>query len=140
MKKLTKKVLIGIGVLALSLGLYSITKAGDKELTFNWEQTISTDFAGWNLYMKADSTGNGDLANYTKVMTIPYSGSEEVTYEQDFDLNSPDGEVHTYYFVLTAFDTSDNESDASNEVDASIDFEKPSKPSNIRVVVKRSKN
>lgn len=68
-------------------------------------------------------------------MTIPYGGTAQTEYTGTKTLTSPDGQTKTYYFTLTAFDTSGNESAKSNEVSAVIDFEAPGVPLQLKVTV-----
>lgn len=109
--------------------------AREKSLTFQWEQEVSTDFAGWNLYMKVDSSGQGDLSQYQLVGTISYDGTVKPFYDSDMSISAPDSEEHEVFFVLTAFDASGNESTASNEVNTRIDFKAPTIPVNVKVRV-----
>ena len=51
-------------------------------------------------------------------------------------ITSPDSQSISYYFVITAFDTSGNESGKSNEVVATVDFESPGSPTSLTVTVK----
>jgi hypothetical protein len=69
------------------------------------------------------------------VSTLYYQGVEQTEYQADEIITSPDGEEHTYYFVLTAFDEDGNESGYSNEMSAPIDFEAPGVPFSLTVTV-----
>ncbi len=104
--------------------------SGEKQIRFAWEQVLSSDMAGWRLYRSGVSAGP-----YTEVLDIPYAESDSGTYTSDFEMASPDGKIHTYYFVLRAYDTSGNESADSNEVDLVVDFEAPSSPFNLVVTI-----
>jgi len=105
--------------------------AGTKTLNFAWEQPGSlTGLAGWKLY-QSDVAGGASVLS----MTIPYGGAAQTTYTGTKVLTSPDGVTKTYYFKLTAFDTSGNESIKSNEVSAQIDFEAPGIPLNLQVTI-----
>jgi len=104
---------------------------GEKELTFQWEQPLPPeDLAGWYLYY---GTAPGV---YNRTAVFNYSGAPSAVYTQDFTLTSPTGQTVTYYFVLTAFDSSGNESGFSNEVMAKVDFLAPGVPVNLRVTIK----
>lgn len=124
-----------IFVLIATIGLTD-SFAADKNLTFTWEQVISPDFAGWRLYYKQGSSGGGNLSQYTLFAPILYDGTELQEYESDVSFMSPDGQSVTYFFVLTAYDTSNNESGPSNEVSVTIDFEKPGVPVKFHVTIK----
>jgi hypothetical protein len=105
--------------------------AGTKTLNFAWEQPGSlVGFAGWKLYQSDTAGGPGTVS-----MTIPYGGASQSTYTGTKVLTSPDGVTKTYYFTLSAFDTSGNESAKSNEVSAVIDFEAPGVPLNLQVTI-----
>ena len=111
--------------------LVTFAFAGTKNLTFAWSQPGSlAGFAGWKLYQSDVSGLPGVLA-----MTIPYGGVAQTEYTGTKTLTSPDGVTKTYYFTLTAFDTSGNESAKSNEVSAMIDFEAPGVPLTLKVTV-----
>lgn len=107
--------------------------AGTKTLTFAWNQEISTGFAGWKLYKAIAPNVAVSAANLHS--TIPYGGTPSTEYTTSQPLVSPDNQVITYYFVLTAFDTAGNESLKSNEVSAEIDFQAPGVPVQLRVTV-----
>lgn len=122
-----KKIIVALAVL---LVVVSLAVAGTKVLTFAWQQPGSmAGFAGWKLYQSETAGGAGALS-----LTIPYV-SQQTEYTATKNLVSPDGQTKVYYFTLTAFDTSGNESARSNEVSASIDFEAPMVPIQLRVTV-----
>jgi hypothetical protein len=122
-----KKILLSV----LFVALFSVVVyAGTKTLNFAWNQTMSAGFAGWKLY-QGDVSG----ATNTLSMTIPYGGTAQTEYTGTKNIVSPDGQTKTYYFTMTAFDTSGNESAKSNEVSATIDFEAPGVPTQLKVTV-----
>jgi len=91
-----------------------------SEVTFEWDANSEADLAGYQLYQSTQSgiyTGN-------PVATIPV-GTETITLT-----NVPDG---TWYWVMTAYDTNDNESGYSNEVSESLDTEAPASPQNLLI-------
>lgn len=96
--------------------------AGSKALRFEWNQTITQDFAGWTLYHSTDNS------TWEKYADIPYSGEERTTYTSEQSITSPDGEDVTHYFKLTARDQDGNESDPSSVVSQAIDFKAPGAP------------
>lgn len=104
--------------------------AGQKQLKFVWEYPDPpADLAGFYLYA---STIQG---TYQKpLMTINYDPIEQ-DYHAETILESPDGQIQTWYFILTAFDKHGNESTPSNEVSAIVDFEKPPAPLTLTVDV-----
>jgi len=124
-----KKLLLALALCGL-LVLPTWAMAGEKTLTFQWNQTLSDDFAGWRLY-KSEVAGGPYAKHGNDILFV----SEQPVYESAQALTSPDAETHIYYFVLTAFDTSGNESGFSNEVNARIDFESPGSPFTLKVTV-----
>lgn len=135
LSKRFKTFLVCIGVLPLLL-ISNVTQAGTKTLEFEWEQVIPQDFKEWVLYVRQDTSGSGVLGNYTVLATIPYSGVEVPVYMESIDKDSPDGTEITYFFVMTAKDIDGNESGASNEVSARLDFLSPDNPLNVKVTVR----
>jgi hypothetical protein len=75
----------------------------------DWRANTEPDLAGYWLYQ---SKVSGRYTKSKRVLEIP-AGIETCTIE-----HLPPG---TYFWVLTAFNTSQNESDYSNEVSAIID-------------------
>lgn len=122
-----------MGVLLMALILPALTFAGTKTLTFAWNQDISPGFAGWKLYR--DTLPNVQPLAGKLFATIPFGGSQQTEYQTSQSITSPDNAEVTYYFVLTAFDTSGNESAKSNEVFAIIDFQSPGVPIQLKVTV-----
>jgi len=78
-------------------------------VTLTWDASISSDVAGYNVYV---FTSN----DVDKALCIPPINVGNVTGPQDIDL--PLGQ--TYFFAVTAYDTSGNESDLSNEASHSL--------------------
>lgn len=131
-----KRIICFVALLALILTFVLAigcreSSAGTKTLTFAWTQPGPLDdLAGWKLYQSDTAGGAGILA-----MTIPYGGTAQAEYTGVKSLVSPDGQTKVYFFVLTSFDTSGNESGRSNEVSARIDFEVPGIPLTLKVTV-----
>jgi hypothetical protein len=135
-KRASTLVIALLAFVAVSVISPSAVCAGNKSLTFTWNQVISPDFAGWKLFYKAYWSGNLDQANYTEFLDIPYSGVEAPEYSSEGSLTSPDGETHTYYFVLWAYDDKGNWSGPSNELPVEIDFEGPQSPTTLKVIIR----
>jgi hypothetical protein len=74
-------------------------------LKINWDATSDEDIAGFNIY-RSTSSGEG----YTKIASV---GSSESSFT-DSDLE--DGK--TYYYVITAYDSSESETSDSTEASA----------------------
>jgi hypothetical protein len=104
-------------------------------LDFLWEQpaadTSRSDFAGWNLY-RGEAAGGP----YVLLATINYGGTAQTTYTVQQEMDSPVGQEKDWYFVLTAFDKSGNESVFSNEALARVDLKPPSAPVMFKVTVR----
>ncbi len=88
-----------------------VTPAFAADVSLSWDAPTTNE----------DGTPLTDLAGYTV-----YYGIESANYTENIDVgnvltytvtNLSDG---TYYFAVTAYDTSGNESDYSNEVNESI--------------------
>ena len=88
---------------ALAAPTSLVATAGDTEVTLNWADNTETDLAGYNVYRSEVSGGP-----YTKAATVTVSGYT--------DTGLTNGT--TYYYAVTAFDDSDNESGYSAEVSA----------------------
>jgi len=105
-------------------------------ITFAWNQLISEDFGGWNIYI-SESSGN----EYKLFTQLSYDGEVKDEYTTTVIIsNIPVGVTITYYFVATSYDVNGNESDASNEVYKTIyipipDTEPPAPPENLRIVM-----
>lgn len=133
MKKFLKLLTVLSFVVVLSCAMIPPpVSAGDKTLTFGWEQTLP--IKGWYLYMSATSGVYSD----PPILTVVYDGNPLNEYTADTVITSPDGQAHTYYFVLTSYDdaTPPNESAHSNEVSQYIDFEPDATPFNLTVIIK----
>jgi hypothetical protein len=130
-KNVTTWLIIAVFIIMALVVSCKKTEAGTKTLNFAWSQPGSlAGFSGWKLY-QADAAGAAGVL----VLTIPYGGTVQAEYTGTKNLISPDGQTKIYYFTLTAFDTSGNESGRSNEVTATIDFEAPSTPVTLKVTV-----
>ena len=109
-KKQHKLFYVGLISLLLLLLDCSVLLAGSATLswdapTTNSDGTPLTDLAGYKIYYGTDS------ANYTEIIDTGNTTSYQVN-------NLTDG--LTYYFAVTAYDTSGNESAFSNEVSKTI--------------------
>jgi len=114
-------------VTVIFLSMASIAGA-DNSVTFIWDANTETDLAGYRLY-QSPTAGAYVYGDGNQVATIP-AGTETVTLDSVAD--------GTLFWVLTAYDTSDNESGPSNEVSATMDSTPPGAPTilNITAIVK----
>ena len=120
-----KKLLGIIGIIILCVCVFG----AEKTLHFTWEQTITTDFAGWKLY-KSETAGGP----YDYFTTIDYV-EPQTEYTTTQVVTVPDGQTTTLYFVLTAFDDQGNESGYSGEASITLDFEAPPVPITLTITV-----
>ena len=108
--------------LVLLLTLIAIP-AYAANVTFEWDANSESDLAGYKLYQ---SNTSGEYTD--SVVSIP-AGTETVMLP-----DITDGE---YFWVLTALDTSDNESEYSDEVTLTIDGTPPEKPTGFRAFIQQ---
>ena len=108
--------------LALLLTLIAIP-AYAANVTFEWDANVESDLAGYKLYQ---SNTSGEYTD--SVASIP-AGTETVMLP-----DITDGE---YFWVLTALDTSDNESEYSDQVTLTIDGTPPEKPTGFRAFIQQ---
>jgi len=107
---------LGTDSWSVSFGTSSV-----KNWKLVWDANTEADLAGYNVYWATTSGGysqinSKDVGNVTE---CPLSS-----------LNLPDG---TWYFVVTAYDTSGNESGFSNEVSHDLDMMSPDAPAGLRI-------
>lgn len=123
-----KKILM-LAVLVFFI-LSGMTMAGQKTITFQWDYPEPpTDLAGFNFYTAAKAGGP-----YTRVTSIPYvAGQTQYTSPQN--LTAPDNAETIMFFVVSAYDKSNNESAKSNEVTYTFDFLAPPGPINFIIKV-----
>jgi len=127
--------------LFLIIGLILIVTGvafADSNVTFTWDKNIEPDLAGYRLYQSA--TPDGQVVDGTSfVMEIPpEAGLYDTGIIPSLDpakdaytlISVPDG---TWYWVLTAYDTQNNESGKSNEVSATVDSTPPGSPTILEV-------
>jgi hypothetical protein len=100
---------------SLVLALFSLTpSAYGLDVTLAWDANTEPDLAGYKLYYKTDAAGP------------PYTGTGATEGDSPIDVfDVTQFTVHglangvTYYFVVTAYDSENNESGYSNEVSTS---------------------
>jgi hypothetical protein len=105
---------------AVVLMLLVATVAYAKIIGFAWDANTETDLAGYKMY--CGSTSGGPYT-FVKSVTQPIT-----TTTNDFTTSG------TYYCVLTAYDSSGNESGYSNQVMVVVDLTPPAAPKNFRLV------
>ncbi len=92
------------------------TDTGTNTVTLTWEApstnadgTVLTDLAGYKVYYGRES---GNYAEVKDVGSVTAVSTDEL----------PDIQSGTWYFAVTAYDTSGNESGYSNEVSIIINY------------------
>ncbi len=120
-----RKLLLTLAILLAAIPALAVT----HEVKFEWDANTEPDLAGYTLYRAAVSGGP-----YTAVLDVPAPDTSTL-YTISGDYNQ------TVYFVLTASDTSNNESGFSNEVfyklPAPPDVTPPAPPSGFRVFLSK---
>ncbi len=107
MKDLLNRLLtIGIrcGILALFLLFWNISGTYSSDVTLSWDANTETDLAGYKVYYGTAPQSYGAPFILGKQTSFTVTGLG----------------TGTFYFVVTAFDTSNNESGASNEVSKTV--------------------
>lgn len=114
-----KRTLLTIG-LAILLGLViiGVTNSQAGQVVFEWDANSESDLAGYRLY-QTSSPGGYVFGEANAVGVIP-AGTETFTLTMNVD--------GTFFWVVTAYDTADNESGPSNEVTTEVNFKPPSPP------------
>ena len=95
----------------------SITFGASINLKATWTPNTETDMASYRLY-RIDTPTRTLLGTINHPPTLPYT----------FTLSVADGSTGTLRFVLTAVDTSGNESGDSNVMQHPFDFLPPAPP------------
>ena len=114
-------------LMALILVLAMVT-IGWALSTFMWDANIESDLAGYKLY-RSSISGQYDFG-YERDMTYLRGWIADIPAgTETFDYEVPEG---TWYFVLTAYDVSGNESGASNEVSKTTDTTPPAPPTGLQ--------
>ena len=114
-----KKILLGLLLCFLFVDMANAKTVGN---TLKWDANIEADLAGYRIYQGTISGGP-----YTKIgeVIIPTT-----TYNVSVTENAD--KITTFYFVVTAFDTTNLESDYSNQVSVVVDNRtSPAPPKNL---------
>jgi hypothetical protein len=114
-----KRIFVVLVAVIFAISLSGLALA--KDIGFVWDPNSEGDLAGYRLY-ESQTSGQYTYGPGNAVKDIA-AGTETV------NIVKGDG---TYYWVLTAYDTSGNESGPSNEVTYTVDETGPSPPTNFR--------
>jgi len=126
-----KKLLQMLMIVLLFVVFVSLANA-DNQVTLAWDEPIDDiaqgDFGGWKIYSSTTQGGS-----YSESATIDYDTS--FNYQAVITIPEIIGDPVTYYFVVTAFDTSGNESGYSDEVSKEFtDTTPPGVTVNVRII------
>jgi len=106
---------------APSLPKNVITEAGDGVVVISWDMSLELDVAGYNLYRSL-----GLKEDYIKIDTKPIAAEYPVAYDSSI------ANGVQYFYAVTAFDKSGNESKKSNPVTClGEDRTPPEPPANL---------
>lgn len=125
-------------ILTAFLILCSVSIATAWDVTFQWDANPESDIGGYKLYQGTKSGGP-----YQQVDCEPDNAdNKDIRLDMLPDAANPEWTILVpndghYYWVVTAFDTSGNESDYSNEVNARLDATPPAPPTGLKALVQR---
>jgi glucuronoarabinoxylan endo-1,4-beta-xylanase len=85
-------------------------QAGNNLVLLEWDNNLEEDLAGYNVYRSVTSGSGHAKVNGTLVVDSNYLDTDVVNNQ-------------TYYYIVKAVDESSNESNASNEVSATPDYQ-----------------
>lgn len=109
------------------LVLASLAISADFTIRFEWDRNTETDLAGYRMYK--DQTGvPGSRAK------VGGDINKDLTFPFQITVTVPDGTEGELGFVLTAYDTANNESGDSNRVTYPFDMKPPVAPGALKRV------
>lgn len=107
--------LAGLFVLLCSFAVHA------ESVGLNWNANLESDLAGYKMYY-GNSSGS-----YAGIVDI---GNQTSYTIENLTVGQP------YYIAVTAYDTSNNESDYSNEVSYTVtDTTAPGNPVNLKIII-----
>jgi len=126
-----------IFVILLIVLVAGLAFAGDKQLTFEWQQAADDlpDLAKWQLFMSLDPDLPFD--QWALQGDIVYTGTPADWYDAPFTITVPDGAETATYFKMTAIDTGGLSSDPSDLQEGAptiIDFKPPAAVADLAAV------
>jgi len=116
-----KKLLLAVVAFFFTVGM----ACAASNVTFTWDPNSESDLAGYRLY-QSNTSGAYTYGDGNQIATIP-TGIETVKIADVAD--------GTYFWVLTAYDATGNESGPSNEVTANFDTLAPGAPTTVTITI-----
>jgi len=113
-------------LLLLSILAMASVAMAETNVTIAWDANSESDLAGYRVY-RGESSGT-----YAMVGDVPLASLADPGSPQFVNENLPDA---TYYWVVTAYDTENNESGYSNEVSKKLDTTAPGIPAGVRIEI-----
>jgi hypothetical protein len=96
-----RKTLLAAGLVLVFCCFWQIQARAQNDVTLAWNRSLGQDIAGYRLYYGTSSRGRMQTIDVGNATTTTVSNLTAGT---------------TYYFIVTAYDTSNHESSPSNEV------------------------
>ena len=121
-----KKLLLSIFLVLIS---FSISFAGTRTIMLSWDSNTETDMAGYKVY-SSESPMTASCDGNTMVADVPHDFGIN-THTVEIDVVVPDGEEKTIYWRVLAYDTSQNQSECSDEINTKVDYKPPTTPGNF---------
>lgn len=127
--KLTKSTVISLILISLLITACGVDSSGGSgalqgtpnSATLSWDAPITsadgtplTDLMGYKVYYGAGS------GNYTEIIDVGSASCQDINGQTECTTTVGNLSAGDYYFVVTAYDTSGNESNYSNEVSKTI--------------------
>ena len=126
-------------MILISFLMLASTAVADNSVTFKWTKNTETDLAGYKLYRSA--TPDGQVVGVDIPVATPLPNNEIYDHalipnlEADKEALTVNGIADgTWYWVIVAYDTSDNHADKSNEVSATLDSTPPAATTILEII------
>ena len=120
-----------VRITAICLIVFSaLLCARETNVTFTWTQNIPSDMGGWRIYKSTSSTGP-----WEQLFNIEYT-IEQDEYTVTRAVEAPDNQTTTYYFSVSAYDDTGNESEKTlGDRPVTFDYQSPQQPVNFIISV-----
>lgn len=137
MKKLLF-VLMFVLAFALAFSASTVFANPSADITLAWDANTETDLVGYKLYQSNVSVSTLDTNNdgiITLNELLAGTGTVVKNIPAGTEISTIQAHNGTWFWVLTAYDAEDNESNPSNEVMAKIDMVAPDAPSGLTITI-----